>query len=88
MNYISLDAENYGTAKTGRLVSPAILPAKTLQRCLIFSYKVTAGISHQTPFLKVLFGNIPHWATSEGEGRVIIGLFDFDVTSKVCVFNL
>lgn len=87
-NYISLDAGNYGSSTVGRLLSPPLLPVQNKQKCLIFSYKVTSGTSSGTPFLTVTFGGIPHWATSGGEGRVIIGLYQFNVTSKVGIFNL
>jgi len=86
-NYISLDAGNYGSSTSGRLISPPLLPSKTKQRCLMFSYKVTSGISSGPHILKISFGRIPHWATTEGEGKVIIGLHKFNVTSKVNRFN-
>lgn len=82
-----MDAGNYGSSTSGRLVSPPIFPIKTKQRCLIFSYKVTPGISYGISMLKVSFGNIPHWATSEGEGKVIIGLYKFNVVSEVNIFS-
>jgi len=83
-----LDAGNYGSSTTGRIVSPPLFPVKNKQRCLIFSYKVGSGNSHGIPLLTVLFGSIPHWSTSEGEGRVIIGLYRFNITSKVSIFIL
>lgn len=78
-----MDSGSYGSSTAGRLLSPPLLPVKNKQRCLIFSYKVTSGTSSGTPFLTVSFGGIPHWSTSGGEGRVIIGLYQFNVTSKV-----
>lgn len=82
-----MDAGNFGFSTVGRLISPLINPSDSKQRCLIFSYKVMAGNSYGTPSLTVTFGSIPHWATNKGEGRVIIGLFQFNVTSKVGIFN-
>lgn len=83
-----MDAGNYGSSTSGRLISPPLLPSKTKQRCLMFSYKVTSGSSYGPHILKVSFGGIPHWATTKGEGKVIIGLYKFNVTSKVNIFNL
>lgn len=84
-----MDAGNYGIHTTGKLVSPLLIPVKNKQRCLIFSYKVAPGTSLATPILQVFFGGIPHWSTSEGEGRVIIGLYSyFIVKSRVSEFNL
>lgn len=80
-----MDTENYGSNTIGRLSSPSI-PVNTKQKCLIFSYKVTSGSSLSTSFLKVIFGDIPHWKTSEGEGRVIIGLYQFNYTARVGIF--
>lgn len=82
-----MDAGNYGSSTSGRLVSPPIFPAKGKQRCLIFSYKVIPGIAFGTATLKVSFGNIPHWATSDGEGKVIIGLYKFNDVSEVNIFS-
>lgn len=83
-----MDAGNYGLSTFGRLISPPINPTNSKQKCLIFSYKVMPGNSRGIPTLTVTFGGIPHWVTSEGEGRVIIGLYQFNVTSKVGIFNL
>uniref|UniRef100_A0A2S2PKS9 Uncharacterized protein n=1 Tax=Schizaphis graminum TaxID=13262 RepID=A0A2S2PKS9_SCHGA len=84
-NYISLDAGNYGSTTTGRLLSPPISSVRTKQRCLIFAYKVMSGSSNGPPTLKVIFGGIPHWETHEGEGRAIIGLYKFNTTSKIVI---
>jgi len=85
--YISLDMRDYGSTTTGQLLSPSLLPVATKQRCLKFSYKVMPGDSHSRPTLKVIFGGIPHWETHEGKGRVIIGLYRFNVSNKVRIFN-
>jgi len=52
-----------------------------------------SGNSNDIPTLKVTFGRIPHWETHEGEGRAIIGLYRFNISSSVtsvsridCVF--
>jgi len=89
-NYVSLYAGDYGSSTVGRLLSPPILPLKNKQKCLIFSYKVTSSeTSHGNATLLVTFGGIPHWATYGGEGRVIIGLYKLNFTSKVSIhFNL
>ncbi|XP_060862750.1 mucin-3B-like [Metopolophium dirhodum] len=84
-NYISLDAGNYGSTTTGRLLSPAILPVRSKQRCLIFAYKVMSGNSNGIPILKVTFGGIPHWESHEGQGRVIIGLFKINITTRITI---
>lgn len=78
-----MDAGNYGSSYFGKLISPPIPPVEINQRCLIFSYKVLSGSSYGAHTLTVTFGNVPHWITSEGEGRVIIGLYKFNVTSQV-----
>jgi hypothetical protein len=83
-----LDAGNYGSTTTGRLLSPPISSVRSKQRCLIFAYKVLSGSSNGLPTLKVIFGGIPHWETHEGEGRAIIGLYKFNTTSRVSRFNL
>lgn len=83
-----MDAGNYGPNTTGRFVSPPIPPIQNVQRCLVFGYKVMSGSSHGIPTLSVTFGGIPHWKTSEGEGKTIIGLYKFNVTSKVSIFYL
>jgi len=82
-----LDAGNYGSTTTGRLLSPPISSVRNKQKCLIFAYKVMSGSSNGSPILKVTFGGIPHWETHEGEGRVIIGLYKFNTTSRVSRFN-
>lgn len=81
-----MDAGNYGSSTFGKLISPQIPPVESKQRCLIFSYKVISGTSHGAHTLTVTFGNIPHWTTSEGEGRVIIGLYKFNISSQVSLF--
>lgn len=85
-----MDAGNYGGSSTvGRLVSPSIPPpVKNVQRCLVFGYKVMSGSLYGTPTLKVTFGGVPHWTTSEGEGKAIIGLYKFNVTANVGIFYL
>lgn len=85
-NYLSLDARTYGSGVTGRLLSPSIIPVNDNQMCLMFSYVVRSGKSYDTiahPILSVTFGGVPHWVTSVGEGRVVIGLFKLDVPSTV-----
>lgn len=83
-----MDAGNYGSTTTGRLLSPAILPARSKQRCLIFGYKVTSGNSNGIPILKVTFGSIPHWESHEGQGRVIIGLYKMNNSTRVSRFKI
>lgn len=86
--YISLDAGTYGSSVTGQLLSPPIQPVNDKQTCLIFSYVVRSGNSHGTvasPILSVTFGGIPHWETSVGEGKVIIGLYKLDIPSTVSI---
>lgn len=85
--YISLDTRDYSSTTVGQLLSPSLLPVATKQRCLKFSYKVMSGNSHSRPTLKVILGGIPHWETHEGEGRVIIGLYRFNVSNQVIIFN-
>jgi len=85
-----LDAgnENNGSINTGRLISPSIPPVRSNQRCLIFAYRVMSGNSNDIPILKVTFGGIPHWETHEGEGRAIIGLYRFNISSRVSRIRL
>lgn len=83
-----MDAGNYGSTTTGKLSSPILPPARNKQRCLIFAYKVMSGNSNGIPILKVTFGGIPHWESHEGEGRVIIGLYQFNITTKAGRFKL
>jgi len=47
-----------------------------------------SGYSNGLPILKVTFGGIPHWESREGEGRAIIGLYQFNTTSRVSRFKL
>ncbi|XP_025196925.1 uncharacterized protein LOC112595796 [Melanaphis sacchari] len=84
-NYISLDAGNDEFTNTGRLISPPVLPVGNDQKCLIFSYRVTSGNSTGSPILKISFGGIPHWETHEGQGRAIIGLYQFNTTSRIVI---
>lgn len=83
-----MDAGSYGSTTTGRLLSPTLLPVRSKQRCLIFAYRVMSGSSNGIPTLKVTFGGIPHWESHEGEGRVIIGLYQFNITTRVSRFEL
>lgn len=81
-----MDTGNYGANTIGRLSSP-LISVNTKQKCFIFSYKVTSVSSFGISYLKVTFGDIPHWKTSEGEGRAIIGLFQFNFTARVGIFK-
>jgi len=83
-----LDAGSYGSTTTGKLLSPTLLPVGNKQRCLIFAYRVMSGNSNGIPILKVTFGGIPHWESHEGEGRVIIGLYQFNISTRVGRFKL
>lgn len=80
-----MDAGNYGPI--GRLISPPFRPVKVTQTCLIFSYRVTVGTWNIEPSLTVYFGGIPHWNTSKGEGRAVIGLYKLNATSNVGIMS-
>lgn len=47
-----------------------------------------SGNSNGVPILKVTFGGIPHWESHEGQGRVIIGLYKMNITTRVSWFKL